>query len=58
MKTNYMIAQNAQWKAPWRMPKADSSTKSTSTGSQLDSNSQSLLGRVVKGIQDFIKKIG
>jgi hypothetical protein len=54
-----MIGQNAQWKTPWRMPKADSSLKpKTSTKNQLDNNSQNLLGRVVKGIQEFIKKLG
>jgi hypothetical protein len=54
MKTNYMIALNAQWKAPWRLPTIDAPLNAkVFRGSNEIKN---ILGRIVKGIQNFLDK--
>jgi hypothetical protein len=56
MRTNYMIALNAQWKAPWRTPKTDVKPNAkASLGNQLD-NIKNLLGRTVKSVHNFLEK--
>ena len=57
MKTNFMIALNTQWKAPWRTPKVDIPLNpKTSMGKQLDNRFKNMLGRTVKGVQNFVIK--
>ena len=55
MKTNYMIAIKvpAQWKTPWRVPKVDNPFN---PGNQTDNKFQNMLGRTVKGVQNFLIK--
>jgi hypothetical protein len=54
MKTNYMIALNAQWKAPWRMPKVDGPIIAKVFGGS--NKFKNILGRTVKGLQNFFSK--
>ena len=57
MKTNYMIALNTQWKAPWRKPTVDVPMNAeASVGKQLDNRFKNMVGTTVIGVQDFIKK--
>jgi hypothetical protein len=57
MKTNFMIALNAQWKAPWRMPTINNQPNvEVPAGKLILDTLRHKLGETIKGVQDFVKK--
>jgi len=58
MKTNYMIALMvpAQWRVPWRLPEVNVPLNEASMEKLLDNKFQNILGRTVKGVQNYLIK--